>query len=75
VIELTREAINVGCRDATFTDVVQSARIPLHILYPTNAAAHTERFGPYALDVAKDAASVGDDLPLVLISHGTGGTP
>jgi len=45
------------------------------ILYPTEAAPAPVRFGPYALDAARDAPPVGDGLPLVVISHGTGGTP
>ena len=34
-----------------------------------------EAFGPYSLAVARDAAVAGEHLPLVAISHGTGGTP
>ena len=67
--------MNVGCRALHVTDEVQDARVPVHVLYPTTAAARTETFGPYPLDIARDAPVTGERLPLVAISHGTGGTP
>jgi predicted dienelactone hydrolase len=45
------------------------------VLYPAHGAEHTEHFGPYALDVAKDAAPADGVYPLVVISHGHSGTP
>lgn len=68
-------ANNVGCRALTATDAVQGARVPVRVLYPTRATPRTETFGPYELDIALDAAVAGDALPLVALSHGTGGTP
>lgn len=67
--------MNVGCRTAIATDEVQGASVPVWLLYPTRVTAQTRRFGPYALDVADDAPVEGGGLPLVVISHGTGGTP
>jgi predicted dienelactone hydrolase len=70
--------MNVGCRVLVVADDVQCAPIPVRLLYPTTAPARTETIGPYALDVAVDApveAASGERLPLVAISHGTGGTP
>ncbi len=64
-----------GCRTADTSDPVQGARVPLRLLYPTRAAGTTERFGPYALEVAVDAPVDGDALPLVVVSHGNGGSP
>jgi pimeloyl-ACP methyl ester carboxylesterase len=46
----------------------------LHVLYPTEAPPKPERIGIYDLDVARDAPMPAD-LPHVVISHGTGGTP
>lgn len=71
----TRRGPHVGCRTAGATDEVQGASVPVWLLYPTRAAAQTRRFGPYPLDVASDAPVEGDGLGLVVISHGTGGTP
>lgn len=66
---------NVGYRELAIFDAVQNVHIPAWVLYPTATVARTERFGPYPLDVARDAPVLGDDLPLVVASHGTGGTP
>jgi predicted dienelactone hydrolase len=68
-------SVNVGCRALTATDDVQGARVPVHLLYPTTALPRTATFGAYSLDVAFDAPVAGARLPLVAISHGTGGTP
>jgi predicted dienelactone hydrolase len=67
--------MSVGCRALDTTDPVQGARVPVHVLYPTHAPARTEAFGPYSLAVARDAPVAGDQLPVVAISHGSGGTP
>ncbi len=67
--------MNVGCRALAVHDPIQGARIPSWLLYPTHAAAQLERFGMYSLEVAREAPLVAADLPLVVISHGTGGTP
>jgi predicted dienelactone hydrolase len=48
--------------------------VPAWLLYPTAAEPRTERFGPYALDVARDADHAAG-ARLVVISHGTGSTP
>jgi predicted dienelactone hydrolase len=64
-----------GCRLIEIEDAVQSTVIPVALLYPARAPERTERFGPYALDIARDAPPVGEHLPLVVISHGNGGTP
>lgn len=67
--------MQVGCRAFAVADAVQGVTLPVHVLYPTDAAAKPERFGPYELEVARDAPVAADRLPLVAISHGNGGTP
>ncbi|ATB30911.1 alpha/beta hydrolase family protein [Melittangium boletus] len=67
--------MTVGCRALDVADEVQGARIPVWVLYPTRAPEHLEHFGPYPLAVAPDAPVEGERLPLVVISHGTGGSP
>jgi len=54
---------------------VQRVAIPLALLYPARGPERLERFGPYSLAVARDAAPVGEQLPFVIFSHGNGGTP
>lgn len=64
----------VGYRGLTIHDAVQDAAMELAILYPTTATPHPRRFGPYHLNVA-DGAVAGRDRPLVVLSHGNGGSP
>lgn len=64
-----------GCRVSEFADPVQHALIPLAFLYPARGAERTEHFGPYALDVVRDAPPLDGRWPLIVISHGNSGTP
>ncbi len=47
--------------------------IEVGIWYPTDAQARPTPVGPFVQTVALDAAAKGSRLPLVVISHGTGG--
>ena len=47
---------------------------PMAVMYPTEAAAEIITVGPYELEVAKNAIPTGEGLPLVIISHGSGGS-
>lgn len=67
--------MNAGYRALGATDPVQGTRVPLHVLYPTEAVPAPQVFGPYAFDAARDGAIAGEALPVVVISHGDGGTP
>jgi predicted dienelactone hydrolase len=67
--------MTVGCRALEVNDPVQGARVPAWLLYPASAPERVEQFGPYSLALAPGAASEGQGLPLVAISHGTGGSP
>jgi predicted dienelactone hydrolase len=67
--------LSAGCRAVDVKDVVQEALVPVRFLYPTQAPGRAEPFGPFTLDLAVDAPVEGHELPLVVISHGTGGTP
>lgn len=49
--------------------------IPLLVLYPTSEPEKPEAFGPFTLSVAKAAPPLAGTYPLVVISHGTGGSP
>jgi predicted dienelactone hydrolase len=58
-------------------DVVDDATggaFPMLVLYPSPAPERGERFGPYVLDVAMDAPVAEGAWPLVVVSHGTGGS-
>ncbi len=66
--------LHVGYRSFTAIDPVQGADIPVRVLYPTRAAAQPSAFGSYLLDVAIDAPVAGERLPVIAVSHGTGGS-
>jgi predicted dienelactone hydrolase len=44
------------------------------IWYPSAAAATTQQFGPFQQSVALGGAVLGRSLPLIVMSHGTGGS-
>lgn len=66
-------AAAVGFQVAVVADP-QGSPIELAIWYPTDAAASPQRLGPYVQQVAPNAPIRGNGLPLVLISHGSGGS-
>lgn len=49
--------------------------VPSYIFYPTSIAEQMIKVGPYILSVAEKAVVSEGKFPLVVISHGTGGTP
>jgi predicted dienelactone hydrolase len=64
-----------GYRAIQVSDETQKATLPVAFLDPALAEERTENFGPYSLAVAKGANVAASTLPLILISHGNGGTP
>lgn len=68
-------ATTVGCRTLDVFDTEGGVRVPTWVLYPAHAPESLEHFGPYPLSVASNVPIVGSQLPLVVISHGTGGFP
>lgn len=65
----------VGCRTLHVFDPIQEAAIPTWVLYPAEGAEQVVEFGPYPLAVALEAPLVGQAVPVVVISHGNGGSP
>jgi predicted dienelactone hydrolase len=68
-------ALSCGCRLVNINDEVQGAVVPTAFLYPATGEEAPQQFGPYALEVALDAAPAEGVWPLVVISHGNSGTP
>lgn len=48
---------------------------PMTLYYPTDAEDQPQRYGPYTLKLAPQAAPVRGNGRLVVISHGSGGSP
>jgi len=65
---------NVGCRAVEVIEPVLAERFPMLVMYPCAAAEQPERFGPYTLSVCMNEAPAPGTFPLVVVSHGTGGS-
>lgn len=64
---------SVGFQHLTIPDP-QGGGIEVGLWYPASATPKPERVELFTQDLAKDAAPEGRNLPLVVISHGTGGS-
>ncbi|OON69617.1 alpha/beta hydrolase family protein [Hymenobacter sp. CRA2] len=65
---------SVGYCALEVTDAALGLTFPLAVLYPTDAPAAPASVGMYTLNVAADAPVSAGLFPLVLLSHGTGGS-
>jgi predicted dienelactone hydrolase len=54
---------------------IQSKGMPITLVYPTFAKTQATRLGPFEIDVALDAGLTPGRHALVVLSHGTGGSP
>ncbi len=64
----------VGSRQMRVTDEAESVSFPVLVLYPTAVPSAPTAFGPYTLDVSPDAPVAEGQFPLVVVSHGNGGS-
>ena len=65
----------VGCRTVEMHDVDSATRFPMNVLYPCSGIEQPERFGPYISNVCMNGPVASGSFPLVVISHGSGGSP
>lgn len=65
--------MHIGFRELRVADAADS--FPLIVLYPTAAVPNPVRFGRVTTPLAADAPVQPGHYPLVLISHGGGGSP
>jgi predicted dienelactone hydrolase len=65
----TQAQAQVGMREIT------SKGMPITLVYPTPAKAQATRLGPFELEVALGAELTPGRHALVVLSHGTGGSP
>lgn len=63
-----------GCKQLEITDPETGISFPVVIHYPSMEPSKPTAFGPYMMDVAMDAPMIAGKYPLVLISHGSGGS-
>ncbi|AFC30785.1 hypothetical protein PM3016_4001 [Paenibacillus mucilaginosus 3016] len=73
--EAEKNDIRAGCCEVKITDRALGITFPMTVMYPADAPERTVRLGPYPVEAARDAAPQEGRFPLVLISHGSGGSP
>lgn len=64
----------VGFRKLVSLDHEMQAFLPLWVFYPTATQGRDTAMGPFRMKVTEDSPVEGRDLPIVVISHGSGGT-
>lgn len=66
--------IFVGSKQLQVFDETQRISFPVLVHYPTNEVSTPTAFGPYMMDVCVDAKISDGKFPLIIISHGNGGS-
>ena len=66
--------IFVGSRQLTVKDDLKNISFPVLVHYPTHETSKPIAFGPYTMNVSPDAEIIGKQCPLIIISHGNGGS-
>jgi predicted dienelactone hydrolase len=68
------DAFEAGFVNVTLTDPVEGGPMQAIVVYPTNSAAGTTRLGPFTIAASREAAPAPGSYPLIVFSHGSGGT-
>ncbi|MPS47425.1 alpha/beta fold hydrolase [Methylobacillus sp.] len=64
----------VGASEFRLTDAEHGLSFPVLVMYPTRQLSSRHAFGPYLMDVSMNAPIAGGQHPLILVSHGSGGS-
>lgn len=64
----------VGYYEVELVDDHSEVTFPMSIMYPTSVQGRVERIGQYSLDVSINSALKEGVYPLIIISHGSGGS-
>lgn len=71
---IAQAATGVGFGKISVHDPVSGGTMPGYVFYPSAQASGVTRIGPYELHARADAAPIAGAKPLVVISHGHGGS-
>lgn len=66
-----------GCRQLQIRDIrddTQEISFPALVMYPTEVPSIPTSFGPYSINLSMDAPVASGRFPLVIVSHGIGGS-
>jgi len=66
--------IFVGSKQIQIKDEINNISFPVLVQYPTHTSSTPTNFGPYTMDVSPNADTMSGHFPLVIISHGNGGS-
>ena len=73
-METNNEEIFVGSRYIQVKDETNNISFPVLVQYPTHQPSSPATFGPYTMDISTNARILEGHFPLVIISHGNGGS-
>ncbi|MDW3651457.1 MAG: alpha/beta fold hydrolase [Bacteroidia bacterium] len=65
--------MHAGFQNIEIRDEELELSFPLKIFYPSKAKSQIQQFGPYQMEICVGGEIAGENLPLVIISHGSGG--
>ncbi|GLQ96940.1 alpha/beta hydrolase family protein [Dyella mobilis] len=71
---LAQAVTGVGFHAITIADPVNGGTMPGYVFYPSAKASGATQVGPYDVHATRDAAPLPGAKPLVVISHGHGGS-
>jgi len=64
----------IGHRNLTILDKEKNISFPLLLMYPSDSPSKEVNLGPFTINSTSEASILDGEFPLVIISHGTGGT-
>jgi predicted dienelactone hydrolase len=67
--------LTAGCRSAVVRDAPAGRDIPVLVMYPSDSPEKPAHVGPYAQRLALHGRIAAGTFPLVIVSHGSGGSP
>jgi predicted dienelactone hydrolase len=71
---LHAEDFGAGFLDLQLTDPVEGGTMPAVVFYPTKSDGGSTQIGPFTIAATRDAAPAPGTYPLIVHSHGTGGS-
>ncbi|MBE1158872.1 alpha/beta hydrolase family protein [Dyella acidiphila] len=74
VLLFAQTATGVGFQAITIPDPVNQGSMPGYVFYPTAQAGGVTQVGPYDVEATRNAPPLPGARPLVVISHGNGGS-
>jgi predicted dienelactone hydrolase len=66
--------LTAGCRHIELFDERMAMPFPVLVFYPINVPEAREKLGSFTLNVSRNGPVASGSFPLVVISHGTGGS-